>query len=577
MRKKKNKSLTIFLKYAKEYRGKIILLAIVFFVFNTCFIFSGYLNGMATEAIVNLNLKSALLFLLVYFLIETIGQIVINVSYYFAGKIKAKITRKMSYDTYKKMMQLPTYAFEEMSSGEILNRVTQDTNTISDALIQLLSILSNILCTFLITIYILTNSLLVALEILIFLLIYACVMKYFNKRIKECDKKYKEKNDEYTAFTSESIRGVREIKTLGIIKNLSNSLAEIMKNLYTLSIKSDAIEIKYAIVSETLKMGLEVATLMTCAYLAYSGSITITFFIAMTYYIYRYTWLIQNITSFSKTYNKFVVSLNRVGEILSNELYEDVQYGNVSLKDTKGNLTFNHVSFSYKGEKELLHDFSISFTPNQKIAIVGPSGEGKSTLFNLITRLFEPSNGQITLDGIPLKELTEDSLRENIAIIRQEPFLFNKTILENFRLVKSDITIEEVRKYCKMAYIDDYIMRLKENYNTILGEGGVNLSGGQKQRLSIARAMLKNARVILFDEATSALDNESQEYIKKQMDVLAKGHTVLIIAHRLSTIKDADLIYVIQKGQVLASGTHQDLMKNCSFYRKLYAMEENAN
>ena len=205
---------------------------------------------------------------------------------------------------------------------------------------------------------------------------------------------------------------------------------------------------------------------------------------------------------------------------------------------------------------------------------MGRSGQGKTTIFNLLTRVFDVSKGSITIDGINIEDLTEESLRQNISIIRQDPFLFNNTIKENFKLLDENITLKEIRKYCQMAYIDDYIMTLPKKYNTVLGEGGVNLSGGQKQRLAIARALAKKSKIILFDEATSALDNESQDYIKKVIDDLVKDHTVIIVAHRLSTIKDADVIYVILDGKVNDMGTHKELMQKSSIYKKLYQSEE---
>lgn len=211
--------------------------------------------------------------------------------------------------------------------------------------------------------------------------------------------------------------------------------------------------------------------------------------------------------------------------------------------------------------------------PNKKVAIVGASGQGKSTLFNLITRIFEPQSGEILLDGVNLSDLTEESLRENVSIIRQEPFIFNRSILDNFKIVNPDITLDEVREYTKLAYLDDYIMSLPMKYDTYLGEGGVNLSGGQKQRLAIARTLSKNSKVILFDEATSALDNNSQEYIKKAIDNLVDNHTVIIVAHRLSTIMDADIIHVVDKGKVVASGTHSELLKSNKIYKNLYTNE----
>jgi len=192
----------------------------------------------------------------------------------------------------------------------------------------------------------------------------------------------------------------------------------------------------------------------------------------------------------------------------------------------------------------------------------------------LLLRYFDVTDGEILVDGINIKDLTEKSLRNNISIIRQNPFIFNISILENFKLVKENITLKEVREVCKKAYIDDYIMSLPDKYNTIIGEGGVNLSGGQKQRIAIARTLLLNTKIILFDEATSALDNESQEYIKMTIDNLIKDHTIIIVAHRLSTIIDADVIHVIDKGTLIDSGTHKELLKDCKIYRTLYNVEQ---
>ena len=216
---------------------------------------------------------------------------------------------------------------------------------------------------------------------------------------------------------------------------------------------------------------------------------------------------------------------------------------------------------------------SLKFEPRQKIAVVGRSGNGKSTIFNLLLRYFDATEGVITVDGVDIKDLTEDSLRRNISIIRQAPFLFNLSILDNFKLAKEDVSLEEVRKFCREAYIDDYIMSLPNKYDTIIGEGGINLSGGQKQRLAIARTLLLDTKIILFDEATSALDNESQEYIKKTIDNLVKNHTVIIVAHRLSTIVDADIINVIDKGQLAGSGSHEELLKSSKVYQGLYQNE----
>ena len=374
-------------------------------------------------------------------------------------------------------------------------------------------------------------------------------------------------------MVTESIRGIREIKTLGIKRSLLDDMKEIIKNIFDKSKNEIDVRKNFTLFTRILKGILEVGVFITCVILIYYKQISLTFFISMTYYVYRYLWLIENFNHFTQTYQKLVVSLSRVNEILENRLHEDEKFGEKNIENNKGVIEFKNVTFAYPNEKSILNNFNLKIIPNKKIAIVGKSGQGKSTLFNLITRIFDPSKGEILLDGINIKELSEESLRKNISIIRQEPFIFNRTIKENFKLINPKIPLATIRKYAKVAYLDDYIMSLPKKYDTLLGESGVNLSGGQKQRLSIARTLTKESKVILFDEATSALDNQSQNYIKKTIDELVKDHTIVIVAHRLSTIMDADIIHIVDQGQIVASGTHDELLKSNEIYKSLYETE----
>lgn len=575
-KKKNNKKKTnfkILINYFKPYKAKLIFMGIIVFIINFSSIFTGYLVGAGTESVINLSIKAALMYFGIYFIISLLSNIIEELVYNFLNGIQMKISRTIGFDTYKKVMRLPAYAFEEMSSGEIINRVTNDTETVVGSIDRIMQVVSRLISSAIVLVYIFINSWIIGIEILVFLFIYAIFVKVFSKRIKECNKQVKEQNDKYTAIANESVRGIREIKTLGIAENISKNVLELIKELLDISKKELNINAFYNATSWILKSTLECGSFITCAILLYHGTCSLTFFIALTYYIYRFTWLIENITDFSKTYEKLSVAINRINEILGNTLYNDVSYGNIELDNPKGEIEFKNVTFNYKNERKIFDDFNIKFEPNKFTAIVGSSGGGKSTIFNLLTRIFDCNKGHIYIDGIDIKKISEKSLRKNISIIRQEPFIFNKTILENFRLIDEDITLDKVRKFCKKAYIDDYIMSLPKKYDTLIGEGGVNLSGGQKQRLAIARTLLKESKIILFDEATSALDNESQEYIKESIDELSKDHTVIMVAHRLSTIIDADIIYVIKDGKVYAKGKHDELMKKCDYYKKLYTTE----
>ena len=570
---KKLKEFKTILNIAKKYKYKILFCFLGIFISSISYALVGYLNGRALEEITKLNLKNAILFLVIYFFTDVIGSILERFSFSRLSKVEVKMARVCSYLTYQKVLALPAYAFEEKNSGEFINRITHDTETIVNSFDQIFDIISRLITSFVIYIYILLNSYLVALEIIIFIVIFAFVVKYFHPKLEKVNKERKKINDYTVSQVTESIRGIREIKTLGIKNSLFNNLRTLIEKSFKASSKEININFNYDTISLILKSFLEVGSFITCAILLYYNKITLTFFVAITYYIYRYTWIIENITSFTKTYNDVLVSVSRINEILENKLFPDVKFGTKELTNCEGVIKFNNVTFSYPKEQAILKNFNITFYPHQKIGIVGKSGQGKTTIFNLLTRVFDTKKGTITIDGVNIEDISEENLRQNIAIIRQEPFLFNKTIKENFLFLNPNLQLKEIRKYCKMAYIDEYFMSLPKKYNTILGEGGVNLSGGQKQRLAIARALAKKSKIILFDEATSALDNESQNYIKNVIDDLVIDHTVLIIAHRLSTIIDADIIYVIDNGEVVAKGTHQELIKKSKTYQQLYKSE----
>ncbi len=571
---KKLKEFKPLIRLVKKDIKRIIFASIIIFLSGISEIFTGYLNGRIVETITKLEIKQSLIYLAIYFLLELIlDGIVIHKANSILYKEESKLTRKLGFETYKKALNLPAVAYEKNSSGEIINRITNDADTLSFSFGRLLKMVSSLIASFIIIIYIFVNSWIVGIEILIIVLILLLIVKKYSPISKEIHKERKKEQYRFTSLTNESIRGIREIKTLGIKKNLINSVTEIIKNIYKKS--EDEINIQKSLNMKTsfLKTILECGVFATCIILLYYNKTSLTFFVAMTYYIYRYTWLIEEINDFTQTYQKVNVSLSRVNDILENRLYKDETFGSKELPNIKGIIEFKNITFSYPDEENILKNFNIKIEPNKKIAIVGASGQGKSTIFNLLTRIFDANEGEILIDNINIKDLKEDELRKHISIIRQEPFVFNRTIKENFELINENITLKQIRKCTKMAYLDDYIMSLPKKYDTILGEGGVNLSGGQKQRLSIARTLSKGSKIILFDEATSALDNNSQEYIKKTIDNLIKDHIIIIVAHRLSTIIDADIIYVVEKGKLLASGTHKELLKTNKIYKNLYETE----
>ena len=491
------------------------------------------------------------------------------------NKLQMSFINKVCKDMYNKYQNLPAIAFEKAGVGELINRLSSDPDRVLDLLNQLVKMILKIIMALIIVIVSFKISIFIGIEITIFAIIMGIISSKYFPVIKSTQKEIKKESDKLIKRTTENLTGIREIKALGIKNNMINLINNDIDNYCNKSLKINRYESVYNGLNNMVYYVLQFIILLTCGYLFIKGHIVYSVLMMVHTYIWRIDEVAETLSSFGVNYNKVKVSLSRIDEVVNNKIFKDEIYGDINLNNPKGNVTFKNVSFKYtKKENLTLNNLSLDIKPNQKNAIVGRSGNGKTTIFNLLLRYFDVTNGKVLIDGVDIKDLTEESLRKTISCVRQNPFLFNMSIFENFKIVKPDITLKEVKEVCKRAYIDEYIESLPKKYNTIIGEGGINLSGGQKQRLAIARTLLLDTKIILFDEATSALDNESQKYIKMTIDDLTKDHTIIIIAHRLSTIIDADEILVIENGKLESKGTHKELLKKSKVYKGLYENEE---
>ena len=536
----------------------------------------GFLIGTAIDKTRINEFNLAIILLLVLALLNILDSLIFaKYSEIYMEKCANNMMEKIGISIYEKVGMLPSKAFEEKSSGEFINRIINDSSTITGSFRGILNIIVSLFTSLVVFIYICFNSFVVAIEIIIYLVVFYFVSHKFLPIVKENQKEINKEKDIAVANISESVRGIREIRALGIRKSMNDHFEKLVKNVYAKINKQMLVEKNYYALVNVINISLELVVFITCILLIMNEKVSFAFFMAMTYYIYKFMNTIELMSSLSTNYQKIKVSMERISEILDNKLYKDETFGDVSKSNIEGNIEFRNVTFKYPNEhKEIFKDFNIKIPTNKKVAIVGKSGQGKSTIFNLLLRYFDIDDGAILIDNIPIQNFTENTLRKNIAIIRQDPFIFNKTLIENLQMVDRDASLEKIRNVCKLAEIDDYIMNLPKKYDTMIGEGGINLSGGQKQRLAIARALLKNSKIILFDEATSALDNENQAKIKKIIDKLVENHTIVIVAHRLSTIIDADIIYIIDNGKVVDKGTHSKLLKENPLYRNLYVNEK---
>ena len=569
---KKLNNFKLLFKYLNKDKLKIfvyVLLVLSTYVPALC---AAFLWGRSLEELLAKRFDKFVLYFAIwvgiYILCYSILQVLRDKLYNY---LEIKFTKNVSIDLYNKIDKLPAIAFEDIGVGEYINRLQNDTDRVMSLLNKLIKLTSKSLVVIAVLVISFKISWILGVEILIFSIVMGSISAFFFPRIKKTQESIKKETDEYIKEATENITGIREIKALGIKSIIEGNIKDRLDNLFKHEADIRSYEVIYYSLNNFFYFILQFIILYTAGKFFVEGKIVYAMFTMLDSYIWRIDEVVESISDFGVNFNKVAVSLKRIDEIVNNKLYEDEKFGTKELTNSKGVIEFKNVYFKYRKEEDYtLKGLNLIIEPNKKTAIIGKSGNGKSTIFNLLLRYFDATEGEILVDGIKINDLTEKSLRKNISIIRQSPFLFNVSIMENFRYVKKDVTLKEVRKVCKKAFIDEYIMSLPNGYNTIIGEGGVNLSGGQKQRIAIARTLLLNTKIILFDEATSALDNESQKYIKQTIDSLVKDHTIIIVAHRLSTIEDADIINIIDKGRLVDQGTHKELLEESKIYKTLY-------
>ena len=574
--KKKDNSFKLIFHYLKGEKVSLVLLVILMICNYIPDLCCPIFIGKALEFLLLKKYALFVKYLVLYFsgYVIVYGVLLIPRLILY-NKLQMSFINKVCKDMYNKYQNLPAIAFEKAGVGELINRLSSDPDRVLDLLNQLVKMILKIIMALIIVIVSFKISIFIGIEITIFAIIMGIISSKYFPVIKSTQKEIKKESDKLIKRTTENLTGIREIKALGIKNNMINLINNDIDNYCNKSLKINRYESVYNGLNNIVYYVLQFIILLTCGYLFIKGHIVYSVLMMVHTYIWRIDEVAETLSSFGVNYNKVKVSLSRIDEVVNNKIFKDEIYGDINLNNPKGNVTFKNVSFKYtKKENLTLDNLSLNIKTNQKNAIVGRSGNGKTTIFNLLLRYFDVTNGKVLIDGVDIKDLTEESLRKTISCVRQNPFLFNMSIFENFKIVKPDITLKEVKEVCKRAYIDEYIESLPKKYNTIIGEGGINLSGGQKQRLAIARTLLLNTKIILFDEATSALDNESQKYIKMTIDDLTKDHTIIIIAHRLSTIIDADEILVIENGKLESKGTHKELLKKSKVYKGLYENEE---
>ena len=509
-------------------------------------------------------------------LLFALGLYVISALFSFVqGWIMTGVTQKVCYRMRKeiseKIDRMPMRYFESRTVGEVLSRITNDVDTLGQGLNQSITQLITSVSTMIgVLVMMLTISPLMTLITIVILPISLLLISLVVKRSQKYFKKQQEYLGNVNGQVEEVYSGHLVVQAFNKQKDSIETFDRTNRKLYESAWKSQFLSgMMQPIMMFVGNLGY-VAVAFSGAMLAIQGVITIGDIQAFIQYVRNFTQPIQQIAQVMNMLQSMAAAAERVFEFLSEEEESLQPEHPLQLEKIEGNVTFDHVAFGYQEDKVIIHDFSADVTPGQKIAIVGPTGAGKTTMVKLLMRFYDVNSGAILVDGHNIKEFNRHDLRNGFGMVLQDTWLFKGTIMENIRYGRLDATDEEVIAAAKAAHAHHFIQTLPGGYQMELNEEASNVSQGQKQLLTIARAILADNPIMILDEATSSVDTRTETRIQKAMDNLMKGRTSFVIAHRLSTIRDADLILVMKDGDIIEQGNHEELLARKGFYADLY-------
>ena len=566
-------------RYTSGQKIKIILFAITSLIIS---VIGAIIPLLSARMIVNLTsneLRQLIYISIVLLVVQLFRNFMQYLNNYFVQVIYREIFTNTQEALGSEILKLQNKTLDSYSSGVFIQRLIGDTSRLSSVFnmlsVNLATIISNI--GVLVAILIINVWFFIYFVIMMFILTFIRIKE--SRVYNEQDKIFRKEEEGVSGFTGEVVRGARDIKML----NAENSFLKVMNDkivsLNQTRYKMTKVTRNYDLLGRSMLNLYNFGTIILLVLLIIVHSINIPNALVIYNYSDRVTTIIFSLNNLFKAIKDFNLSARRIFDIINDKEFPKETFGNVHLDKIEGNFEFKNVNFSY-GNNKVLENLNFKIKANSTTAFVGRSGVGKSTIFSLIDKMYEIDSGEISIDGVNINDLDKDSIRNNITVINQSPYIFNLSIKDNLKLVKENLTDKEMVEACKMACLDDFINTLPSKYDTIVGEGGITLSGGQKQRLAIARALIQKTEIILFDEATSALDNETQKEIQTAIHNMQGEYTILIIAHRLSTIIDSDRILFLNNGHIEAEGTHEELLSTCPAYKHLYETElkkENEN
>ena len=507
------------------------------------------------------------------YILQTLIQYIGNLLF---ARVSYSIVRDIRRDAFANMEKLGMSYFDKTPSGSIVSRLTNDTETISDMFSGLLSSFISAIFIFVTTLYTMTvlDFRLTGLVLLFLPLIFILVNLYRKKSVKIIEKTRSFLSD-INSKLAESIEGIRIIQAFNQEKRLQEEFDEINEEHYVYANRSVALDALFLRPAMSLLKLLGYAVLM--AYFGYRGlyiGMTAGTMYAFIQYINRLFDPLIEVTQNFSILQTSMVSAGRVFALIDQSNYEPVQ-ADSELAIREGNIRFEHVCFSYDGVNQILDDISFSVKKGETIAFVGHTGSGKSSIINVLMRFYEFQSGRVLIDNVDIRNYSHQELRKNMGLVLQEPFLYHGTIKSNIAMYQ-EISDEEVKAAAEFVDADAFIQELPQGYDSPVSERGSSFSTGQRQLLAFARTVASQPKILILDEATANIDSETETLVQNSLEKMRKGRTTIAIAHRLSTIQDANCIYVLDKGRIIESGTHEELLTLGGTYHKMYSLQAGA-
>lgn len=571
----KNKSVVSkILKKIKPYYGYLLLALLSAVISVSLTLYIPVLTGQAVDNIIDageVNFEN-ILQILIYIAVGIVGVTVFQwIMNYFTNIISYKTVRDLRREIFDKFNSVPLSYIDSHPHGDLISRVINDVDAVGDGLTQMfLQLFSGIVTIVGTLIFMLMIDWRIALAVVILtplsLFVAAFIGKLSHKRFSE----QQLLQGEISSYVEEHVGNQRIVKAFSYENRAIADFEKLNTKLYDVGFKAQFAGALANPSTRFVNAMVYAAVGIFGALTAISGSLTVGQLSCFLTYANQYTKPFNEVTGVLTQLQTGIAAAGRVFEVLEAENEVPDSHESPKISECKGNVKIENVSFSYTKEKPLIRNFSLDVKSGSKVAIVGPTGCGKTTFINLLMRFYETDNGKISIDGVDIKSLSRDNLRRQFGMVLQDSWLFCGTIMENLRYGNENATDEEIISAAKASYAHSFIRRMPDGYNTVISEGGGNLSQGQKQLLCIARAMLTNPAILILDEATSSIDTLTEIRVQKAFAKMMKGKTSFVVAHRLSTIKESDVILVMKDGNIIEQGNHEELLKKGGFYSTLY-------